>query len=46
LTTAGAVPIPGAKNVAQVAEHVGALGWELEDNEVAIIDEKFVALKL
>ncbi len=37
---AGAVPIPGCKSVAQVQEHVGTMGWRLESNEVAIIDEK------
>lgn len=36
----GAVPIPGCKSVAQVQEHVGAMGWRLESNEIAIIDEK------
>jgi len=29
----GAVPIPGAKTVAQATENVGALGWRLSDNE-------------
>ena len=36
----GAVPIPGCKTVGQVQEHVGAMGWRLESNEIAIIDEK------
>ena len=40
LPFAGAVPIPGCKSVAQVQEHVGAMGWRLESNEIAIIDEK------
>ena len=41
---AGAVPIPGCKSVAQVQEHVGAMGWRLESNEIAIIDEKLQTL--
>ncbi|KAK9805143.1 hypothetical protein WJX72_001699 [[Myrmecia] bisecta] len=36
----GAIPIPGCKTVAQAQEHVGALGWALEENEIAMIDEK------
>ncbi|KAA6425383.1 MAG: hypothetical protein FRX49_04876 [Trebouxia sp. A1-2] len=40
----GAVPIPGCKSVAQVQEHVGAMGWRLESNEIAIIDEKLQTL--
>ena len=42
---AGAVPIPGCKTVAQVREHVGAMGWRLESNEIAIIDEKLQTMK-
>ena len=30
----GTIPIPGAKTAAQAKEHVGALGWNLDDNEV------------
>ncbi len=41
---AGAVPIPGAKTVAQVSEHVGALQFRLDDNEVAMLDERLDAL--
>lgn len=40
----GAIPIPGAKTMAQVDEHLGALGWGLDDNEMAIIDEKLASL--
>lgn len=29
------VPIPGAKNAEQAAEFVGALGWKLDNEEVA-----------
>ncbi len=34
---AGTIPIPGAKTAAQAKEHVGALGWNLDDNEGGII---------
>ena len=42
---AGAIPIPGAKNVDQVKEHLGALDLELDENEVAVIDERLDAVK-
>jgi len=35
----GAVPIPGAKNLRQAQENLGALGWRLTDEEVARLDE-------
>jgi len=35
----GALPIPGAKNAAQVSENAGALGWRLTSEEVALLDE-------
>ncbi len=34
----GAVPIPGAKNEAQALENAGAMGWELDAEEVAALD--------
>jgi len=34
----GAVPIPGAKNRHQAEENAGALGWRLDDDEVARLD--------
>lgn len=34
----GVVPIPGAKNRKQAEENAGALGWRLEDDEVARLD--------
>jgi pyridoxine 4-dehydrogenase len=34
----GAVPIPGAKNRHQAEENAGALGWHLDDEEVARLD--------
>lgn len=33
------VPIPGAKNARQAQENAGALGWRLDEAEVAILDE-------
>lgn len=35
----GAMPIPGAKNADQALQNVGALGWELTDEEMAKLDE-------
>ncbi len=35
----GALPIPGAKNVKQAEENAGALGWKLNEEEVARLDE-------
>ncbi len=34
----GAVPIPGAKSRRQAEENAGALGWRMEDDEVAALD--------
>jgi aryl-alcohol dehydrogenase-like predicted oxidoreductase len=34
----GALPIPGAKNAAQVGQNAGALGWRLTDDEVVTLD--------
>ena len=34
----GAVPIPGAKNRHQAEENAGALGWQLDGDEVARLD--------
>jgi len=34
----GAVPIPGAKNREQALENAGALGWELDADDVAALD--------
>ncbi len=35
----GAIPIPGAKTVAQAEQNAGALGWHLTEEEVARLDE-------
>lgn len=40
----GAIPIPGAKSVQQLEDILGAMKWKLEDNEVAMIDERLDAL--
>ncbi|MFM2064101.1 MAG: hypothetical protein RLZZ507_3772 [Cyanobacteriota bacterium] len=34
----GAIPIPGAKNLEQAEQNIGALGWFLSDGEVAELD--------
>lgn len=34
----GALPIPGAKNLTQAEQNVGALGWQLTEEEVAALD--------
>ncbi len=34
----GAVPIPGAKNRAQAEENAGALGWELDGDDLEALD--------
>jgi aryl-alcohol dehydrogenase-like predicted oxidoreductase len=35
----GAVPIPGAKNAAQAQENAGALGWRIDADDLAALDE-------
>jgi aryl-alcohol dehydrogenase-like predicted oxidoreductase len=34
----GAVPIPGAKNAKQAEENAGALGWSMDDDDLARLD--------
>ncbi|HEY9853507.1 MAG TPA: aldo/keto reductase [Leptolyngbyaceae cyanobacterium] len=34
----GTIPIPGAKSIKQAQENIGALGWQLDSNEVAELD--------
>jgi pyridoxine 4-dehydrogenase len=34
----GTIPIPGAKTVAQATENIGALGWQLNSNEIAELE--------
>ncbi|MEH2445301.1 MAG: aldo/keto reductase [Nostoc sp.] len=35
----GTIPIPGAKSVEQARENIGALGWQLDGNEIAELDK-------
>jgi len=35
----GTLPIPGVKNAKQAAQNLGALGWELKPDDVALLDE-------
>ncbi len=35
----GTIPIPGAKTVQQAQENIGALGWQLDSNEIAKLDQ-------
>ena len=35
----GAIPIPGAKTLAQAQQNLGALGWKLRPGEVAELDQ-------
>lgn len=42
---ADAIPIPGAKNLDHLREHLGALEFVLDENEVAVIDERLDAVK-
>ncbi len=35
----GALPIPGIKNMRQAEDNLGAVGWRLTEDEVAILDE-------
>lgn len=34
----GTIPIPGAKTVEQARQNIGALGWQLDFNEIAELD--------
>ena len=35
----GAIPIPGAKNLAQAGDNLGALGWRLSASELAALED-------
>lgn len=35
----GALPIPGIKNMRQAEDNLGAVGWRLTEEEVAVLDE-------
>ncbi len=34
----GTIPIPGAKNVRQLESNIGAVGWQLSEDEIAALD--------
>jgi pyridoxine 4-dehydrogenase len=40
----GTIPIPGAKSVEQAKENIGALGWQLDFNEIAELDRAAASL--
>jgi len=40
----GTIPIPGAKTVAQAQENIGAIGWQLDSNEMAELDRVAASL--
>jgi aryl-alcohol dehydrogenase-like predicted oxidoreductase len=41
----GVLPIPGAKNLHQARENIGALGWRLSESEVKALDEASANLR-
>ncbi len=41
----GFIPIPGAKNVEQARENIGALGWKLDPDEIAQLDSSAATIK-
>jgi pyridoxine 4-dehydrogenase len=36
----GTIPIPGAKTLEQAQQNIGALGWLLDEGEVAALDKE------
>jgi len=36
----GVIPIPGAKNISQAQDNIGALNWQLDANEVEALDQQ------
>ncbi len=42
----GAVPLVGAKNQLQASENLGALGWKLSEEEIALLDEACTSTQL
>ena len=42
----GCIPIPAAKTAQQAKEHAGAMGWALDENDMAVLDEKLEYLGL
>jgi pyridoxine 4-dehydrogenase len=41
----GTLPIPGAKNLSQAQENIGALGWQLDSGEVRELDKIAASLE-
>lgn len=41
----GTIPIPGAKNVEQAQQNIGALGWQLDSGEVEELDRVAASLE-
>jgi len=39
LITQGAIPIPGAKNANQAQQNAGALGWQLDSEDIQTLDQ-------
>ncbi len=39
----GAVPIPGAKSAIQALDNAGALGWRIDDDDRAVLDQAAAA---
>jgi len=40
----GTLPIPGVKNAAQAVQNLGAIGWQLDAEEMALLDEVSLAV--
>jgi len=40
----GTLPIPGVKNAAQAFQNLGALGWQLKPDDIALLDEVSLAV--
>jgi pyridoxine 4-dehydrogenase len=41
----GTIPIPGAKNLSQAQQNLGAIGWYLDDGEVTELDKEAAKVK-
>ncbi len=41
----GTIPIPGAKNLQQAQQNVGAMSWRLDSGEVAELDKEAAKVK-
>ncbi len=41
----GTIPIPGAKNIEQAQQNIGALGWQLDSGEVEELDRVAASLE-